>query len=129
MAVTVTESAWLGPAVIAACVSGFVAIVGFFASTKTARTLHRERLETDRKLAERKIEADLALADRKLSADIALAEKKVALDRASLTRQRKTAFAEEIFSAFYEAREIIIAARSPASGSTPTPVSRGAPFR
>jgi hypothetical protein len=109
------SSTWIGPAVVAACVSGVIAVVGFFVSTWTARTLHRERLNTDLKLAERKIEADIALADRRLSADLALTEKKIALDRATSAWQRKTTFAEEILSDFYEAREIINAARSPAS--------------
>ena len=112
---SVLDNSWIGPAVIAACVSGAVAIVGFIISTLTARSLHAARLEVDRRLAEKKIEADIALADRKLTADIALAEKKANLERVVATSQRKATFAEEVLGDFYEARENINAARAPAS--------------
>jgi hypothetical protein len=107
MAPVPPETTWVGPAVIAACVSGLVAIVGFFVSTWTARRMHRERLDTDLKLAERKMEGDIALADRKLTADLALAERKVALDRVLGDWQRKATFAEEVLANCYEARDII----------------------
>jgi hypothetical protein len=92
----------IGPAVIAAVISGLIAIIGFAITTWNARRLHREKLDFDRDLAERKA-----------SADVALAEKKLALDRAFAAWKRRTEFAEEVLGDFYQARDIIQSARSP----------------
>ncbi len=48
----------IGPAVIAAVVSGIVAVIGFIVSTTTARTIHTEKLDFDRHLAQQKFEFD-----------------------------------------------------------------------
>lgn len=96
-------SAFIAPAVVAAAVSAFVTIAGFFVSRSTSLMMHGQRLDTDRELTERKV-----------NADIALAEKKVALDRALAAWTRNTELAEQILAAFYEARDIIEDARSPA---------------
>jgi hypothetical protein len=92
----------IGPAVVAACVSGVVSIVGMMVSNRTARAIHTEKLGFDREQAERKV-----------SADIASAEKKLALDRAFAAWKRRTELAEEVLADFYQARDIIMAARSP----------------
>src|SRR5215211_1028107 len=90
------DSSWIGPAVVAAVVSGVVAIVGFVISTWTARSLHSARLDADRALAERKIEADIALADRKFTFDVEFA-----------ARKRKVELVEPILSDFYRARDVL----------------------
>ncbi|MGH6840493.1 MAG: hypothetical protein ACREDV_00125, partial [Methylocella sp.] len=73
----------IGPAVVAACVSGFISIVGMIVSNRTARAIHPEKLGFDRDQA-----------DRKISADIALAEKKLAVDRTFAAWKRRTELAE-----------------------------------
>jgi hypothetical protein len=108
-------SSLIGPAVIAAGVSGVVTIVGFIVSNRTARALHTEKLEAERKLTERKIDADIALAERKLTADITLAERKFQYDRDLDAWKRRTTLAEEVLAEFYHGKDIIDAARAPGS--------------
>jgi hypothetical protein len=103
----------LGPAVVAAGVAGVISIVGLIVSNRTARAIHTEKLASDRDLAERKFTFDKDLAERKAAADTALAEKKLAFDRAFAAWKRKTELAEQVLADFYEARDIIAAARSP----------------
>ena len=73
-------------------------------SARTTRAIHTEKLAFDREQAERRIDAEIALA-----------EKKVDLDRAFEAWKRQTEFAEQIIADFYEARDIINAARMPGS--------------
>lgn len=91
----------LVPAVVAAVISGLVAVIGFFISARTVRRTHTEKLTLDRELADRKANADiglaekkftfdLELADRKANADIAIAEKKAKFDR-ELTEHKASA--------------------------------------
>lgn len=102
-----------GIAVIAAGSSFVAGILGSLITTWTTRTTHRQRLAADERLATQKLASDERLAERKVSADIALAEKKLALDRAFAAWKRQTELAEQVLADFYEAREIIQAARSP----------------
>jgi hypothetical protein len=94
----------IGPAVVAAVISGVVAAIGIWISARTTRSIHTEKLEFDREQAERRI-----------NAEIGLAEKKVDLDRAFAAWKRKAEFAEEVLSDFYQARDVINGARSPGS--------------
>jgi hypothetical protein len=114
----------IGPAVVAAVIASVVSVIGFLINRSTVRSMHTERLAFDREQAERKITADIDLAERrfkydvgvteaKIKADLTLAEKKLALDRALAAWKRKTELAEEILAEFYQARDIIGAARSP----------------
>ena len=104
----------IGPAVVAAVVSGVVSVVGLVVSTRTARVIHTEKLAFDPDLAERKFAFDKDLAERKVAADTALADKKLTLDRTFAAWKRQTELAEQVLADFYEARDIIAAARSPA---------------
>jgi hypothetical protein len=107
---------FLGNPVFLAPTFGLVGVlVGSGISAWVTKSTHRERLATDQNLAERKFEIDKELAKRKVSADIALAERKLALDRAFAAWKRRTDLAEEVLADFYEARDIIVAARSPGS--------------
>jgi len=92
----------IGPAVVAAAVSGIVTVIGFVANRSTSLTMHRQKLQLDRELAERKFNADIALAERKLDLDRQLADWK-----------RRTELAELALADFYKAQDIFAAARQP----------------
>jgi hypothetical protein len=97
-------STFLSPQVIAPTAGLVGVLVGAGISSWTAKSTHKERLAADREQAERRIAAELALA-----------EKKVSLDRALAGWKRRVELAEEALSEFYQAREIIMLARHPAS--------------
>lgn len=97
-------AALIGPAVIAAVVSGAIGLISLIVSTRTTRHLHRDRLDADSKIASQKADADIALAERKL-----------ALDRSLADWKRRTEFAEEVLADFYRARDIFTDARQPYS--------------
>jgi hypothetical protein len=115
----------IGPAVVAAVISGLVSGIGILLSTRTARAIHTEKLAFDREQAERKMTADIELGERKLTADIALAARKFEYDRDLDAWKRRTSLAEEVLADFYQAKDIIDAARSPGSlgGESDTPVA------
>lgn len=94
----------LGPAVVAAIVSGIISVVGFLVSARTARRLHREKLTFDERQAEQKFEFDKALAERRFDLDSRLAD-----------RKRRQELAEEVLSGFHQVRDLIRAIRSPMS--------------
>lgn len=115
--------ALIGPAVVAAGVSGIISVVGLIVSTRTARALHSEKLAFDRDLAERKFAFDSKLAERKLTSDhdlaewkaqsdVHLAENKFKLDTAFADRKRRQDLAEEVLSSFYQMVDTIRAIRS-----------------
>ncbi|CAA6603763.1 conserved hypothetical protein [Rhodospirillaceae bacterium LM-1] len=81
----------IGPAVVAAVISGLVATIGFLITSGTSITLHKEKLKADIDLAERKFALDARLADRKKRQDLA----------------------EEVLSGFYEVRDVMMSIRSP----------------
>ena len=107
----------VGPAVVAAAISGLVSTIGIWISAQNARRIHRDKLNFDKEQAEQRAAAEIALADRKITADIELANKKQALDRTLAAWKRRTEFAEELLADFYQANDIIRAARSPAGFS------------
>lgn len=92
----------IGPAVVAAGVSGVVSIVGLITSNRTARDIHREKLDFDRKLTEQKFEFDKNLAERKFE-----------YDREFHDHKRRVELAETILSEFLQMNDVIQAARSP----------------
>jgi hypothetical protein len=110
-----TWTSLIGPAVVAAVVSSLVSVIGILISAWTARRIHTERLAFERDQAERKFTYDVGVTEAKIRADTALSEKRVELDRKFATWKRRMEFAEEILADFYEARDIIQAARSPAA--------------
>ena len=106
------------PAVVAAVIASVVSVIGLLINRATMRGMHSERLAFDREEAERRTTAKIGLTERKITADIALAEKRLALDRALAAWKGRTEFAEEVLADFYyQAREIIRGARSPATFS------------
>jgi hypothetical protein len=98
---------FFGPAVVAAVVSGFITVVGFFVTTRSAMKMHGEKLDLDRELAERKFEFDKDMAERKFRYDRELHDHK-----------RRVELAEDVLASFYKARDIILAARSPGGFDT-----------
>jgi hypothetical protein len=95
----------IGPAMVAAGVSGVIAIVG---SVTTARKLRR--LQADR------LEFDFALAAHKLNLDNTLAAVRAAAeryDRDLSELKRTTDLAERAVAEFYQVKDIVAAARSP----------------
>ncbi len=113
----------IGPAVVAAGVSGVISVIGLVVTTRTARTLHADKLKFDERLAERKFESDKELAERKfrfdkelaehrVQLDAALAEKKFAFDKAMIAWRRRYELAEQVLAAAYEARDALSFARA-----------------
>jgi hypothetical protein len=107
--------ALIGPAVVAAGVSGVISVIGLIVSTRTARGIHTEKLAFDREVAGRKFVADEKLAERKFDFDNAIAERKFKYDRELHDHKRKTELAEQGFIAFHEVRDAFVWVRSPAS--------------
>ena len=64
----------IGPAVVAAVISGLVAGINLLINRATVRRMHVERLSFDREQAERRVTTEIALTERKMTADISLAE-------------------------------------------------------
>jgi hypothetical protein len=105
---------FIGPAVVAAGVSGAISVVGLIVSTRTARGIHSEKLAFDRDLAERKFEFDKDMAERKFK-----------FDRELHDHKRRTELAEQALTAFYEARDVFVWVRTrgmfAGEGSSRTP--------
>lgn len=93
--------AWIGQ-IIAASLTALAALVALFFTIRQNRALQRERLAGDVKLAEQKA-----------SADVALAERRFEFERHLIDHRRKVELAEQALALIYEAREVIVAARSP----------------
>ncbi len=94
----------VGPAVVAAVISGLVSGIGIWISARTARRIHTEKLAFDREQAERRTAAKIKLAETKLT-----------FDRVFAAWKRRSELAEEVLADFYRARRIIQEARSPGS--------------
>jgi hypothetical protein len=94
----------IGPAVVAAIVSGIVSIVGNLFSNSATKRIHTEKLLFDERLAEKKFRFDVDLAERSFRYDRELHDHK-----------RRVEFAEEILAGFYKFKDVIAAARSPAA--------------
>jgi len=104
------EAHWLaliGPVVVAAVISGIIAVIGLVVSTKTARTIHSDKLEFDERLAERKFDFDKELAERKFTYDRDLHDHK-----------RRVEMAEAVLADFLQMADVVRAIRSPASSRT-----------
>jgi hypothetical protein len=103
----------IGPAVVAATISGLVGGVGIWISARTARRIHAEKLAFDEKQVERKITADIDLAERKFKFDSDLAERRFIYDRRFNDHKRRVELAEEVLAGFLRVRDILREVRSP----------------
>jgi hypothetical protein len=95
----------IGPAMVAAGVSGAIAVVGFIVTTRTVRRLRADRLEFDFALSAHKFNLDKALAEIRAAAD--------RHDRDLAELKRTTELAERAIADFYQVKDIIAASRSP----------------
>ncbi|WP_291820881.1 hypothetical protein [Bosea sp. (in: a-proteobacteria)] len=104
----------VGPAVVAAVVSGIISVVSMVVNRSTTVALHKDKLEADQKLAERKIEADITLAKRKFE-----------YDRHQAVFKRRFELAELLLADAYRYRSLMQFIRNGASfgseGETRTP--------
>lgn len=91
----------IGPAVVAAIVSGVISVVGMIVNRSTLIRMHGERLNKDE-----------ALADRKVAADIALAKQKFDYDRAQAVFRRRFELAEQLLADAYLFRSLMKHVRS-----------------
>jgi hypothetical protein len=90
----------IGPAVVAAVISGLVSSIGIWISVRTSRAIHTEKLTFDREQSERRV-----------NAEIVLAEKKFAIDRAIVGWRRRYDLAEQLLTSAYDARDALNWAR------------------
>lgn len=92
----------VGPAVVAAVVSGIVTTIGFFINRSTTLETHKEKLAADQSLAERRFEFEKELAERKIR-----------LDMRAQDRRRRQELAEELIAGFHEVADIMRSVRNP----------------
>lgn len=92
----------IGPAVVAAAVSGIIAIIGMLVNRSTTIHIHQQ-----------KIAADIDLAEKKFAFEKQLAERKIHLDVDQLQRRRRIEVAEAVLAKFYSVRDIYSDARAP----------------
>ena len=95
----------IGPALVAAGVSGAIAVMGFIVTTRTVRRLRADRLEFDFALSAHKFNLDKALAEIRAAAD--------RHDHELSELKRTTELAERAIADFYKVKDIIAASRSP----------------
>jgi hypothetical protein len=94
----------IGPAVVAAAVSGVVTILGNVFSIRSSRSINSEKIASEKDLAERKFEFESDLAERKFRYEKALHD-----------YRRRVEFAEELLASFYKLKDVIRSIRGPFS--------------
>jgi hypothetical protein len=95
----------IAPAMVAAGVSGTIAVVAFIVTTRTVRRLRADRLEFDFALSAHKFNLDKALAEIRAGAD--------RHDHELSELKRTTELAEQAIADFYQVKDIIATSRSP----------------
>jgi hypothetical protein len=102
--ITMNVNDLIGPAVVAAIVSGFVTMLGNVFSIRSSRSMNSEKITSEKDLAERKFgfEADLA-------------ERKFRYEKALHDYRRRVEFAEELLASFYKLKDTIRSIRGPFS--------------
>jgi hypothetical protein len=94
----------IGPAVVAAIVSGVVTFVGNIYSIRSSRSINSEKIASEKELAERKFKFDTDLA-----------EKKFRYEQALHDYRRRVEFGEELLTSFYKLKDTIRSIRGPFS--------------
>src|ERR1700730_13208511 len=94
----------IGPAVVAAVVSGIVTILGNVFSIRSSRSMNSEKIASEKELADRKFEFETDLAERKFRYEQALHD-----------YRRRVEFGEELLSSFYKLKDTIRSIRGPFS--------------
>ncbi len=108
-----TWSLFLSSAAVAGVISGIVSLIGLLINRATTLSTHSQRLAFEREQEERRFVREVGVTEAKIRADSALAQRKLDLDRAFEAWKRKTEFAEQLLTDFYEAKEIVEGARFP----------------
>lgn len=93
---------FLKSVVLAATISGVVALIVAYISARTAKKINTDKITLDRELSEEKAKADQKLADRRFELD-----QKLALAK------RKAEVAEKVLTDFYAIRHAFEVIRSP----------------
>jgi hypothetical protein len=94
----------IGPAVVAAIVSGVVTILGNVFSIRSSRSINSEKIASEKELAESKFDFEKDLAERKFRYEQELHD-----------YRRRVEFAEELLGAFYKLRDTVLSIRGPFS--------------
>jgi hypothetical protein len=94
-------SDFLGPALVAAIVSGVISLVSMLVNRATTIRMSRERFAFEKTLAEQKRSDELQLADRKFD-----------YERDLHDHRRRVELAEEVLADFYQSADIVRAIRS-----------------
>src|SRR3984957_9886527 len=94
----------IGPAVVAAFVSGVVTILGNVFSIRSSRSINSEKIASEKELAESKFDFEKDIAERKFRYEQELHD-----------YRRRVEFAEELLAAFYKLRDIVLSIRGPFS--------------
>lgn len=94
----------IGPAVVAAVVSGLIAVVGMLVNRSTNIRVNQD-----------KIKADLDLAERRFQFDKAMAERRFAYEREQAIFERRFELAEQLLSDAYRFRDLMKFVRNGAS--------------
>jgi len=94
----------VGPAVVAAIVSGFVTILGNIFSIRSSRSMNAEKIASEKALAERKFEFETDFAERKFRYEQAMHD-----------YRRRVEFGEELLAAFYKLKDTVRSVRGPFS--------------
>jgi hypothetical protein len=92
----------VGPAVIAAAVSGIISVIAMLVNRSTTVALHREKIDADIKLAREKFEFDKDLAERKILHDMQNSD-----------RRKRQELAEDLIAGFLEVQDTMQSIRSP----------------
>src|ERR1700756_5770839 len=95
----------IAPAMVAAGVSGAIAVVGFIVTTRTVRRLRADRLEFDFALSAHKFNLDKVLTQIRAAAD--------RHDHQLSELKRTTKLAKEAVAHFQQMKDITAASRSP----------------
>lgn len=82
----------IGPAVVAAVVSGAISVVGTIVTTRSAKLLHKERLIFDREQSTQKLGAEAASAQQRASIERSISERTQRTERYWKIQDRLTAF-------------------------------------
>jgi hypothetical protein len=94
----------IGPAVVAAVVSGLVTLLGNIFSIRSSRGINTEKIASEKDLAERKFKFETDLAERKFRYEQALHDYRPRVE-----------FAEELLTSFYKLKDTVRSIRGPFS--------------
>ena len=99
-------TSYLGPAVVAACVAGFISLVGMIVNRSTTIKVNRDKAQFDNDLADKRFVYEKDLAERKFK-----------FDQAQIVYKRRFELAETVLSDAYSFRDFLTYVRNGAGFS------------